>query len=80
MKCISTSVSAQTTPFNCEICTCNPTECPVVVDQNNKNVSTLSELNIEDTSLDVTTNSLNSTDFEFVSDDDNLDSRGLDFD
>ena len=67
-------------PFYCETCTCGSIKCSVAVDQNNQNVSILSELINDEASLDATTISLNNTDFDFESDDENLDSRGLNFD
>ena len=69
--CIDSSVPDQPNLFNCEICTNNST---------NQNISLLADCNIDETdSFDAMSTSLNSSDFEFVSDDEDPDSRGLNF-
>ena len=75
-KCILASFAAQQTLFNCQTCISSSAETSHI--EINQNTSISTELNNIETSLD--TMSINSSDFEFESDNEDYDYRGLNFD
>ena len=78
VKCILASIPAQQT-FNCQ--TCKNSSAEPSPNGTNQNISISTELNnVETESLDTISRSLNSSDFEFESDTDDYETRGLNFD
>ena len=74
-KCIFVNIPGQQTFFNCQ--TCNSSSAEPSLDDTNQNIFVSSDLNNTETSFDSI--SLNNSDFEFESDNEDYDSRGLNF-